>query len=99
MRSWAFKLFTLFLALSLLLSFSTPAFAVPLRYWLATRDIDEIPHPHAMKYASFYVVIPLPSGGLVLLPVFVKSKATSERTTDTRDVKTSGSPRLDEYPQ
>jgi hypothetical protein len=101
-RSWAFKLFTLLLAALLLLSFSTPAFALPIRYYLVINDLDEIPHPHAMRYASFYVVISLPSGGFMLLPIVLKPKAASEKTTDVqdvKDVKTSGTPRLDDYAQ
>lgn len=96
MRSLACKLLTLLLALFLLLSFSAPAFALPMRYWLAVQDVDEIPHPHAMKYATFYVVISLPTGGFMLFPIVVKSKTASEKSSD---VKTSGSPRLDEYTQ
>lgn len=95
MRSLTFKLFTLLLAALLLLSFSAPASALPLRYYLAIQDLDENPHPHAMRY----FVISLPSGGFMLLPIFVKAKASSEKVSDTKDIKTSGSPRLDEYAQ
>ncbi|HXF47808.1 MAG TPA: hypothetical protein VNL73_00075 [Verrucomicrobiae bacterium] len=95
----ALKLFTLLLVALLLLSFSAPAFALPIRYYLVINDLDENPHPHAMKYVSFYIVIALPSGGFMFLPIFVKSKATSENVTEIKDVKTSGSPRLDEYIQ
>ena len=96
-RSWAFKLFTLLLTAFLLLLYSVPAFAIPMRYYLVNQDLDENPWPHARKYAScYYVVISLPSGNFILLPIFVKSKASSEKSSDA---KTSGSPRLDEYAQ
>ena len=94
MRSWAFKLFTLFLALALLLSFSAPAFALPQRNYLAIRgELDETGHPH-IRGARFFV-IPMGWGGgyLLIVRVEVKAKTTAE---ENFTVKSSDSPRIEE---
>lgn len=92
MRSLAFKLFTLLLTLFLLLSFSAPAFALPIRYWLAVQDLDEHPVPHAM--AARYFIIPLGWSGSYLVIFQIKRKAStvSEEVSTT---KPSDSPRID----
>ena len=77
MRSWAFKLFTLFLALSLLLSFSAPAFAMPQRYRLAIRDLDE----HSAPGVRGYFVIWQSGVGIMIIPLFVKTTGVSSVDT------------------
>lgn len=88
MRPLALKILTLALTVFLLLSFSLSAFALPIRYWLATRDLDEHPHPHAFRNASFYIVIQT-SYGYVLIPVFVKTKNVSNTVAEQKPTSTS----------
>jgi hypothetical protein len=93
-RSLAFKLFTLLLAVFLLLSFSTPAFALPARYYLAIMgDLDDNGYPHAR--GAKFIVIPMGWGGgyLLIVRVEVRAKTTSEENST---IKSSGSPRVDE---
>ncbi len=83
MRPLAFKLLTLLLTIFLLLSFSLSAFALPIRYWLATRDLDEQPYPHAYRNSSYFIVIKT-AYGFVLMPVFVKPSNVSITVTEEK---------------
>ena len=89
MRPLAFKLLTLALTIFLLLSFSLSAFALPIRIWLATRDVDEQPYPQAYKNASYFVVLKT-AYGYVLMPVFVKSSKVSNAVTPEKSGFSSG---------
>ena len=89
MRPLAFKLLTLALTVFLLLSFSLSAFALPVRYWLATRDLDEQPYPGAARNSTYYIVIKT-SYGFVLIPVFVKSSNVSNTVTQEKPASSSG---------
>ncbi len=88
MRPLAFKLLTLLLTIFLLLSFSLSAFALPIRYWLATRDLDEQPYPQAYRNASYFIVIKT-SFGFVLMPIFVKSGSVSSTATEEKPAPSS----------
>ena len=81
-RSLALKLFTLLLALFLLLSFSAPAFALPQRYYLAIRgELDEHSVPGAQSNFR-YLVVWQSVNGIMLIPVFMKpAKASTESIT------------------
>lgn len=89
MRPLAFKFLTLALTMFLLLSFSLSAFALPLRYWLATRDVDEQPYPAASRNATYFVVLKT-TYGIVLIPVFVKSGKISNAITPEKSGFSSG---------
>jgi len=91
-RPLAFKLLTLLLTIFLLLLFSLSAFARPPMYWLATRDLDEQPHPHAFRSSSYFAVIKT-TYGFVLMPVFVKSSKVSNTAAEE---KPNASPRANE---
>lgn|GEM_PF-4055984 len=88
MRPCASKIFTLALTVFLLLSFSLSAFALPIRYWLATRDLDEQPYPQAYRHASYFVVIKT-SYGIIVMPVFVKSNGASTAVSEDKTTPTS----------
>lgn len=89
MRPLAFKLLTLALTVFLLLSFSLSAFALPIRYWLATRDADENPWPGAAHNSSIFIVIKA-TNGYMLMPVFVKSSKVSNTVTQEKQISSSG---------
>lgn len=88
-RPLAFKLLTLALTVFLLLSFSLSAFALPIRYWLATRDADENPWPGAAHNSSIFIVIKT-TNGYMLMPVFVKSSKVSNTVTQEKQISSSG---------
>lgn len=88
MRPLVFKLLTLLLTMFLLFSFSLSAFARPPREWLASRDLDEHPHPHFFRNSSYFKVIKT-AYGFVLMPVFAQSSqvstsATVEKSTNSK---------------
>ncbi len=89
MRPLAFKLLTLLLTIFLLLSFSLSAVALPIRYLLATRDLDESPWPRAFGNSSFFIVIKT-TNGFILMPVFIKSSTVSNTVTQEKPVSSSG---------
>lgn len=89
MRPLAFKLLTLALTVFLLLSFSLSAFALPIRNWLATRDVDEQPYPAASGNVTYFVVLKT-TYGIVLIPVFVKSGKVSNAVTPEKSTSSSG---------
>jgi hypothetical protein len=88
-RPLAFKLLTLALILILLLSLSLSAFALPMRYWLATRDVDEQPYPAASGNVTYFVVLKT-TYGIVLIPIFVKSSKVSNAVTTEKSTSSSG---------
>ncbi|HXF48254.1 MAG TPA: hypothetical protein VNL73_02365 [Verrucomicrobiae bacterium] len=71
-RSLAFKLFTLLAAALLLLSSAAPAFALPQRYYLTIRDLDESGYPHLK--AGRFVVVPIGWSGSYLLIIRIGTK-------------------------
>ena len=89
MRPLAFKLLTLALTVFLLLSFSLSAFALPIRYWLATRDTDDQPWPRAFRNSSYFIVVKT-TNGFVLIPVFIKSSNVSNTITQEKQGSSSG---------
>ena len=88
MRPLAFKFLTLALTILLLLSFSLSAVALPIRYLLATRDLDEQPYPQVYRNSSYFMVIKT-AYGFVLMPVFVKSNNVSTTVTEEKPATAS----------
>ncbi len=88
-RPPSFKLLTLVITtLFVLLSFSLSAYALPIRYWLATRDADEQPYPAASPNTSYFIVLKT-AFGFVLIPIFVKSSriansVAAQKSSDSR---------------
>jgi hypothetical protein len=84
-RPLAFKLLTFALTLFLLLSFSLSAFALPIRYWLAIRDLDEQPYPGAVRNTRYFIILKT-AQGFVLIPIFVKSGNVSNTVTEDKTI-------------
>jgi hypothetical protein len=92
-RDLAFKLFTLLVVSILLLSLATPAFALPLRYYLAIRgDLDETGYPHLK--AGRFVIIPAGWGNGYLLIIRIDPKKDSV-SEENKTTKLSDSPQID----
>ena len=89
MRPLAFKILTLALTVFLLLSFSLSAFALPIRYYLAVRDLDEQPYPQAYRNVGYFIVIKT-ANGYLLMPVFVKSSKVSKAVSQEKSDSSSG---------
>jgi hypothetical protein len=87
-RPLAFKLLTLALTVFLLLSFLPPD-SVSARGRLEAPDVDESPWPRAYRSSSFFIVIKIASG-FVLIPVFVKSSEVSNTVTKEKSGSSSG---------
>ncbi len=89
MRPLAFKLLTLLLTIFLLLSFSLSAVALPIRYLLATRDLDEQPYPGVFRNGTYFIVIKT-ANGYMLMPIFVKSSKVSNTVSQEKSGSSSG---------